>query len=282
MTAVPGPGGGPPGDGHLDDGRISALIDGEATGLERSHLDDCRSCADRLAAWQQALARVGALELDPPQPDPARRESAVDAAMAARPRPTVWWRLGGDRLRPLLAAAALVLVAGAAVAGVVGARSGHPRPGPSAAGAASPTSAAAFPGTRSSGAASEPGPVAGGSPAADQPSAASGVPVRTVELGTVPGSGALASRLGELLSSNAGGSGTSKSPSAFAGAAGGVARCPAPGPPSPLPAGSPLVLIASADYQSVPADVFVYQAGSRHDAVVERASDCATVAVVGF
>jgi hypothetical protein len=94
---------------HLDDGAISAHLDGEAGPDEAAHVASCDACAGRLAELRAAAAAIGA----PVTLEPADREGAIAAALAAaapsrvvpmrrRPRPT--------RSTWLAAAAAVILV----------------------------------------------------------------------------------------------------------------------------------------------------------------------------
>jgi hypothetical protein len=65
---------------HLDDERLSALIDGEATSEETEHAHTCRTCAAALAAWRRTVNAVAEVT---PQVEGERRQAAVEAALAA-------------------------------------------------------------------------------------------------------------------------------------------------------------------------------------------------------
>jgi hypothetical protein len=73
MTATPA---------HLDDSRLSAVVDGKAPAADLAHTEGCERCRTRLAALRAAAALVAS---PPPPPDPARREAAIAAALDALP-----------------------------------------------------------------------------------------------------------------------------------------------------------------------------------------------------
>ena len=71
-TVTPGP--------HLDEDRLSAVIDGEATAEDQQHVLACAGCGAKLEAWRTTLGRL----TDPvPLPDATQRHVAVEAALAA-------------------------------------------------------------------------------------------------------------------------------------------------------------------------------------------------------
>jgi hypothetical protein len=91
------------------------LLDGEITENRssqlRSHLVDCRHCAQELEAQKQLTARLGAPIDGTPAPGAAQAIlRRLDSAVASRPRPPAsrWWVLGAGGLA---AAAAVALVA---------------------------------------------------------------------------------------------------------------------------------------------------------------------------
>jgi hypothetical protein len=102
-----------PGDGHLDDEALSAVLDGEGTVAEAAHAESCDACSARLAELRDASVLVAT---PVPPGDDARREASIAAALAVlgteapgnvvplrRRLPTQW----------LAAAAALLVVIGA-------------------------------------------------------------------------------------------------------------------------------------------------------------------------
>lgn len=100
---------------HLDDDRLSALVDGVAEPEDAAHAASCLECGARLAAWQAVVSRVAA---DPVVPDDGRLDQAVAAALDAGTDGSVTDLSEVRRrrgLRPPAAAgvaAALVLLAG--------------------------------------------------------------------------------------------------------------------------------------------------------------------------
>lgn len=97
-------------DEHLTDEVLSAVLDGEATPGEGRHASTCPACGQRLAELQEAASVIGS----PVGPvDPARRDAAIAAALAARAVPlesrrrrAPTWALGAAAL--VLAVLALV------------------------------------------------------------------------------------------------------------------------------------------------------------------------------
>ena len=97
-------------DEHLTDEVLSAVLDGEATPAEARHAGSCAMCGLRLAELQQAASLIGS---PVPPVDPARRDAAIAAALAARAVPLEsrrrrlpTWALGAAAL--VLAVLALV------------------------------------------------------------------------------------------------------------------------------------------------------------------------------
>jgi hypothetical protein len=65
---------------HLDEDRLSALIDGEATAEDEQHVLACAGCGAKLEAWRTTLGRL----TDPvPLLEATQRHVAVEAALAA-------------------------------------------------------------------------------------------------------------------------------------------------------------------------------------------------------
>ena len=120
---------------HLDDDRLSALIDGDATPDDLAHAATCSECNRLVAAWREASQLVS-IPSDPPPA--AQRQAAVEAALkdgaAQPPAPDddphagpVSLAARRDRVRPrapraligpriAAAAAAVIVIAGVAVA----------------------------------------------------------------------------------------------------------------------------------------------------------------------
>ena len=65
---------------HLDDDVLSAVLDGEAAADESLHADACERCASRIADLRDASMLVRS---PVPDVDPAQREAAIAAALAA-------------------------------------------------------------------------------------------------------------------------------------------------------------------------------------------------------
>jgi hypothetical protein len=133
---------------HLDAETLAALADTEAAGRDADHLRECAACARELEAYRAvrtAGARSSAAVLDAPLPSwatlaPALREARlIDQSASGAPaggRPFIvapWMRV----------AAAIVLVAGGAIAGRVSAPAAAG--GPAATGPADGTTVDAIP-----------------------------------------------------------------------------------------------------------------------------------------
>lgn len=100
---------------HLDDEAISAVLDGEGTADEATHVSSCAECSARLATLREASALVGG----PVEPlDAARRDAAIAAAIAASPADVVSLAARRRRRQQVpawLGAAAAVIVAVVAI-----------------------------------------------------------------------------------------------------------------------------------------------------------------------
>lgn len=106
---------------------VQALSDTERVGFER-HLDTCRACAEEVWELGETTARLGAAVAT--APPPGLWERVRDEALATGQVPPVTGRVGGrgraghgravawPRLRPLLVAAAVLLVAVVSVTAV--------------------------------------------------------------------------------------------------------------------------------------------------------------------
>jgi hypothetical protein len=270
---------------HLDDIRLSALIDGEAAASDAVHAAECADCGARLAVWQEAHRRVAT----PPEPPPAaQREAAVAAALAqlapGRPTDPVVSLDDGRRRRRVrwgriaAAAAAVVVVAGVTTAIV---RSGGGS-GPSTVSKSAPASPAAPSASASTAAPSASAGAAapsGSSAATNEPSFG---PAQVASVGEWQGPGPMAARLRAAL---AGASQTGRVPAAALTPAAQAAfrRCLGPAAAGAgVPLGTPPVLRASVTYHGAPAEVFVFAVGAHHVAEVTDESGCGRLARVTF
>jgi hypothetical protein len=265
---------------HLDDDRLSALLDGEAGAVDVQHADGCPDCRRRVAAWRATTATLAV------QPEPVaavQRQAAVEAAVKAaaeaglaavepartpppdQPIPLVDHRrrwAAFSWTRSAAAVAAVVLVAGIAVA-ISHIGDGGPNPSSTAAGVTRPP------------AGSQAGPAAG---TAGQ-SSASAAPVVNVALGSFQNPAgvvaALQVQLGQLGS-------TSTAPSAQRSASPSTAGPPPEAAGVPPPCQAPAVSGAKATPQSIPVlDATLTYRGSPARAYVFMVADRHAVAVVG-
>lgn len=123
---------------HLDDERLSALVDGLDEPEDAVHAADCPDCGARLAAWQAVAARVAAV---PPLPDEAKVDQAIAAALGAGVTGSVTDISEARRRRTLRApaavAAAVLVVVGLSVGlAQIGSGTHHPSNSATAGGAA--------------------------------------------------------------------------------------------------------------------------------------------------
>jgi negative regulator of sigma E activity len=294
---------------HLDDERLSALIDGEGTPVDEEHVRTCAECAAALAAWERT---VDALAEPAVFAEAARRDAAVDAALDAALAAAAGASVAGTPSRvdgpaesrgaapcggpvPLanrrrervaffwprvaVAAAAVIVIAGVAVGVSTSGGGGTSHP------AAAPVVSTI--------------PSAAAGSAAEAPSAApttgvgNGVPGPSnvvSDLGSVQDSGGLVAALQERLNSlnpdglNPG-SGTPTASSTV------VPRVPSPTTSACLPqaasyaqapAGSRPVVAAGLTYRGSPAQVYVFQVGGHHTAVVVGVPGCRSLTVAAF
>jgi anti-sigma factor RsiW len=139
---------------HLDDERLSALVDDEASAGEEAHAATCPDCAARAAAWRSAR---DALALAPDPPSAAERAAAVTAALTLAdgmgpavgppgpPGPPV--RLAGRRpppgrrVRIAAGVAVLAAISGVSLAVTRGGGSSHTTSGTSVSAPAGPAAA---------------------------------------------------------------------------------------------------------------------------------------------
>ena len=264
--------------GHLDDERLSALMDGEAEPTDVAHARSCAECSARVEAWRQAVRLVAAAPVDPPA---GVREATIEAALGAvapahadavddgPERAPLGPPAGRDRhhrrrrlishYRPGLAAAAALLIVVGGVSAAV-ALEGGGSSNKAASGASSASTASGATGTSAT-------------------SAGSG-------LGSFSGTGPLASRLRSIVSSPAQAApfaSNSASVSGSASAAPVAATAPTtPTCPSRAAAAAnattPAIYHAALTYRGDAALVYVFAVDGRDVAVVERSADCATLA----
>ena len=224
---------------HLDDDRLSALLDGAGTDADRAHLAGCDRCAER----SEALQTVADLVASPPAAPPvATRDAAVAAALAAADRPVGVVPRPVRRHPPAWLLPAAAVVALVALVAVVVPRWGQ---GDDDAGNAGDSAARAVQ-DDGGGSGEEDGAERGTAPAtASQPPplfrAALG------ELGSVEDEAALAARIGEALDSTA----SAHTADAGPGACDPIVRQAEAGL-------GDLVLRASATWQGTPAEVLAY------------------------
>ena len=263
------------GAAHLDDERLSDLIDGTGTDQDLAHVADCDQCRGRLESWQYATKAVSAL----PPVSEERREAAIEAALShvgdrtgdqvevidldARRRR----RHFGLAARLATAAAAVGLIAGVSSALVSSGGGGSPHP----------TATAALPPVLALGDVNN---------SADLVAALKGTAGSTAVKGTggAASVGAGASSEGIAQSGSAGGT---------AGTANGTvtpAAAPAATPSAleqtpcspPAKRGGSLSERATLLWKGTPAVTFVYSVSNRHTAVVESSTTCKVLATVTY
>jgi hypothetical protein len=302
---------------HLDDERLSAMVDGEATPGDEQHVRVCAECAASLVAWRQALEDLAApVRLV----DAARRDAAIDAALlaaaaaddatdtrsaaagtaatpsAAAGGPTADAEgsavapvsladhrrrrsgLVGSRVAAAVAAVIVIAGVGIGVWQAGGGGSSHPS---AVSSAASNVPAASLPGGSASGGATAP---------SQQPTSALRVPAAgtssaSLYLGSYQDSGAVVAALRDRMAPA--NTGVQASPPQ-----------PAKAPPiesAPLspclsqaaadarvPAGTTPVLVATLIYRNSPAQVYVFEAGHAHTAAVVGGAGCQLLARASF
>jgi anti-sigma factor RsiW len=261
---------------HLDDGRLSALLDGEASADDVQHADGCPECRTRVASWRAVTTKL----VVQPGPVPAQRDAAVEAALAAieaavssspdRSRPLAghrrrraafsWPRLAG-------AVAAAVGVAGIAVT-ISHLGGGGSGPASTAAGVTRPQ--AASPAARAS--------------ATPSQNSASVVPTAGVALGSYQDPGGVVAAVRDWLGSR---SGAASTPGATPGPPPAAAAVP---PPCLTQAASRAkvapqsvpVLDATLTYRGSPARAYVFAVAGRHTVAVVAEPGCGLLAVGSF
>ena len=244
---------------HLSEEELSELADGGGD-VEVAHLATCPECRGRLDVWRGVRSRLAA---GGPVPD-GRRDEAVAAAMEASSSSP-----GGRRSRPsrrvamgagLAAAAAVALGIGLTHTG--GSGNAHvSSKAPTTVGPASGSPAA----SGGAGSGSSYGASAAGAGAVSPQSGAASLPVPVAALGPLDGPPSLVAAVQRALRVAVL---SPPSPSRYA-----VSRCPVP----PRGLGSvkpPLILVATAEYRSAPAVVYVYQVGGQRRAYVFATRTC--------
>jgi hypothetical protein len=253
---------------HLDDERLSAVVDGLADPDDAAHAASCPDCQAQLQRWRRAL---GQLTAHPePTPDVTRREAAITAALAennagiegARKR-----RRPGPSSVAALAAAVLVVAGLAFGVSQVGG------------GSTKGTDASAGRSAATTGAGGSPAIV----PAASTPSttevqaqASSNAATALENLGSIDTPAGLVATLRRAST--------------------GATKSSPPGPPlartttclanpaaeASVPSGAAPAFQAALTYKGQPATVWVYTIKTGHVAVVESDSSCALLAKISY
>lgn len=258
---------------HLNDERLSDLIEGGGSEADLRHAEFCVECRSRLDAWRDAVRAVAA----PPTISETRRAAAVEAAIAAVPRSEAVPARGDKQVVDLgehrkrtrrattvrVAAAAAAVVAIAGVSTVVATRGGK----------ASHRTITASPTTYQTGV----GQGGGASSEAQAPAVAT---AGRSDIGSIDSTAQL------VVALEAAGTSSTSSGSAFSGAAAsaganpaspGAARCPATSVP-----GATLVTEATLAWKGTPAVAFVYADPHGHVALVKAAVSCTLLATASY
>jgi anti-sigma factor RsiW len=260
-------------DIHLDDDRLSAVVDGLAEPEDAAHAASCPVCQARLQQWQRVLDQLASVP--EPTPDANRRDAAVAAALAENAA-----GIEGARKRRLLGrspvagvAAAVLVVAGLAF-GLSQAGGGSPKNTSSAAlrpnsstvpstavGSQSPSPAASAPTAGPAGAATTTIPAPNASNALQN-------------LGAFGTPSALVTTLRQAFPYAHSVSGAVAIPSKGCPA---KSATDATGTPGPSP-----VFVAAVTYQGHPSMVSVFATKTGHVAVVETDNACVLLAKVPY
>lgn len=258
---------------HLDDERLSDLIEGEGSEADLRHAELCAECRSRLDAWRDAIRAVAA----PPTISETRRAAAVEAAVAAVPRAgAIQARddkqildLDGHRKRTRRATTVRVAAAAAAVAAIAGVSTVVATSG----GKSSHRTITASPTTYQTGV----GQAGGASSEAPTPVAPT---VGRTDIGSIDSTAQLVAAL-----EAAGTSRTSSGP-AFSGAAASAGAKPASLGTASCPetsvAGGTLVTEATLAWKGTPAVAFVYADPHGHVALVKAAVSCTLLATASY
>jgi hypothetical protein len=282
---------------HLDDDRLSALIDGEATPDDLAHAAGCSECSTLVAAWREASQLVASPAAPPPA---AQRDAAVEAALNAAVAPAAapdddpgpgpvslaTRRYRAKRRAPravigsriAAAAAAVIVIAGLAVA--VDHSGGSSSKSSSAAGPAASQSTtqvpAVTPSTRVT-PSTVPQPNTRGTFGSTSGTASSG---RPQALGSYQSPASLVAPLRAALARtpSASNSTAQQAPSPV-----GLARCQSgAAADAGVKSSSVPALVASLTYQGAPAQVFVFTGGTGHVAVVVSGPGCVLLTHLAF
>ena len=258
---------------HLDDERLSDLVDGGGSESDVRHVELCAECRSRLDAWHEAVGAVGM----PPSISEARRAAAVEAALAAVPESDdVPARdnkkildLEGRRRRGRRVTTVRVAAAAAAVAAIAGVSAAVANGG----GNPSHHTVTASPTTYQTGA----GQSGGASSAAPAPFA----PAATItDIGRIDSTAQLVTALLAAATT-----GTSLGAAASGtGASGGVEATPqrTSSCPATSVAGGTLVTEATLVWKGTPAVAFVYTTPHGHVALVSADAGCRLLATVPY
>lgn len=266
---------------HLDDERLSALLDGVAEPSDAAHADGCPECAARLAGWSQARRLVA---VAPAVASEGQRDAAVQAALAAfdsseRAGGSGPIDLGAARRRRLAgisggrgaaaaAAAAIVLVAGMAF--------GLSRIGHEHTTATSARSSEAASSTTAKAAAPSP-------PAGASASQARGVGAGPDSASPAQGSLGSFSDMAALIQNLRAQAPAARTPNVlYNSAMTSLGRCRAPFAAAGVSANTSPEKVATLEYDGTQAEVFVYAMPHSHIVVVVNASTCGVLARGAF
>lgn len=259
---------------HLDDERLSDLIEGGGSEADLRHAEHCAECRSRLDAWRDAVRALAT----PPIISETRRAAAVKAAVAAFPRSDVVPArpnrqvvdLDGRRKRSRRASTVRVAAAAAAVAAIAGVSAVVANGGGEK---ASHRTVTASPTTYQTGV----GQAGGASSEAPTPLAPT---ASTTDIGSIDNSAQLVAAL------EASGTNRTSSGPAFSGAASSTGAKPSsPGSascPATSVAGGTLVTEATLIWKGTPAVAFVYADPHGHVALVRAKVSCRLLATASY
>lgn len=257
---------------HLDDERLSDLVEGGGSEADLRHAEICAECGFRLDAWHDAVRAVAT----PPTISETTRTAAVEAAVAALPRSNGVATsdvkqvadLDGHRKRSRGAFAVRVAAAAAAVAAIAGVSTVVANGG----GNASHRTVTASPTTYHAGV----GQAGGASSEAPVPPAPTS---RSTDIGRIESTAQLVTAL-EAASTT-----TPPSP-AFSGVAASAGAKPTSLGPAPCPAtsldGGTLVIEARLVWKGTPAVAFVYANPRGHVALVKENVSCRVLETASY
>jgi anti-sigma factor RsiW len=249
---------------HLDDEKLSELLDGGGTTAEMDHAASCPECGTRLDAWRDAVRAIS----NPLLVQESHREQAIAAALSqfdagsgTSDVPVV--DLAKRRKRRRAALGMRVAAAAAAVAAIGGVSAVVIQSG----GTTNHAASTAAPNTKAS---SANGVSGGASQGALAPSSSPTV----LNLGEIDGNGQLVAALTapRITPTYGGVAPSSPSPSAPA-----STSCPG----RPNVSGS-LEAEATLQWKGTPAIALVYKNGQGHTAVVEASDTCDVLTTVSY